>query len=109
MVLENPKRLAIYENQFIDECVKTINLCNDVSDLTNGYEELLTCYYINKNISNELMCELIKRITYKFKELTNRMTKENIDSIQNSLYNIALHYEQLGDNYNIIGEFMKEI
>ena len=102
--------LSVYELGFINEFSSMLKLkCHDEYDLTEMYEGILHSYYITKSLTNEIMLELTKKLTYKFVALSHNMTRDNSTILQERLNELALHYEQMGDNYNIIGEFMKEI
>ena len=102
--------LSIYELEFINEFNSILKFkCHDECDLTEMYGVILHSYYVMKSLSNEIMLELTKKLTYKFVALSRNMTKDNANILQERLNELALHYEQMGDSYNIIGEFMKEI
>ena len=94
--------LSVYELGFINEFSSMLKLkCHDEYDLTEMYEGILHRYYITKSLTNEIMLELTKKLTYKFVALSHNMTRDNSTILQERLNELALHYEQMGDNYNI--------
>lgn len=87
--------LSVYELGFINEFSSMLKLkCHDEYDLTEMYEGILHRYYITKSLTNEIMLELTKKLTYKFVALSHNMTRDNSTILQERLNELALHYER---------------